>query len=236
MQPSTEPESSSSAYITGAQQAGNSRVAGVLAGKTRGSDSLDSQPGRQYSTAARLPFDSSTASDTVDVQPEHAPTSMSWEAKLARYFHQLSGVRGYDAPPDHSWIVEKMDNIFELLSQGVRRFRDAHHCSPIFMYAVDLPSDLVQLTSLLIPSAPHDAVPTYLRALCAQSPTARTYLPRSFAAAAIFDWVFCYVFEEDVELEHGTFFADALALLAHGQSYIREIQYLLTCCQMILKS
>jgi len=215
MQPSTDPEYSGSSYVIGAQQAGKSKAAVVLTGKIRNNGAHDSLSGPRYTSAAKFPLSSSIESNTVDVQLEPVPPSMSWETKLARYFHQLASARGYDAPPDHDWVVEKMNTIFELLSLGVRRFQDAHRCPPVLVHTV-LPSDLVRLAGLLVPSATHDALPTYLRAICAQSPTARTHLPISFAAAAIFDWVFCHVFEEDVELEHGTFFADALALLAHG--------------------
>ncbi|KAI1615472.1 hypothetical protein EDD36DRAFT_473233 [Exophiala viscosa] len=155
--------------------------------------------------------------DKVAVQPNSIPASTSWETRLAKYFRELASVRGYDAPADENWVVAEMEEISGFLDRGVRRYQDAQHGITVSMHVVR-------------PQTPNDSLLTYLRALCGRSAPVMTYLPRAYAAAAIYQWVFCCTFEENVELGQNTYFADALALLAHDDTKVvrrlKGIKYL----------
>ncbi|KAK4941537.1 hypothetical protein LTR10_018556 [Elasticomyces elasticus] len=222
---SKEPSTPHLSPCVGAQKAGGDD--GAVGSTERERSNVSPVPLSEplSSTIAILPLSSSMMFDKHDV-PNSIPASTSWEARLARYFRDLASNRGYDAPADHDWVVEKMGEIFGFLNRGVRRFQDAQHSTSISMHVVVLQSDLVQLTRLLVPAAPDDSLLTYLRALCARSPVVRRYLPGVYAAAAIYQWIFCCTFEEDVEHEQGTYFGDVLTSLAHVVRKLKTIKYL----------
>ncbi len=185
---------------------------------------------RQRTMAAGLPNSTYSDREATPVkeagsEPDSAivarrdtcPISRTWDTKLAGYFRQLASDRGYDAPPSHDYIREKMDDIFESLERGIQRLTEAQSAAIPLVPSVLGGVDFRQLTHHVVPMAEGEVLSAYLRALCGHSPVARDLLPQAYAAAAIYQWVFCEVFKEDHDAVKGNFFEEALFSLAHGK-------------------